>query len=367
MKLNIISDFFRDIGNFLKGGTVLGIDIGTSSIKIIELTKRGDTFVVSNYGILETKKYLNFPNQAIQTSSVHISEKYGAELLSILLREIKPKTSLVVASIPAFTSFTTVLDIPVLSKEEVVNIVMFQAQQYIPLPLKKVSVEWHYIEEFEGPRGQRFQRILLTGIPNDVIERYKAIYKKAGLRLASLEIEQFALLRSLRNFISELPTLVVDIGAQSTDIAVVENGLIKQIEQTDYSGIYLTQALAKSLDISMVRAEELKRRRGLSPDGAESELSTLLLPFLDVIIQETMHAKTAYERRYGHKVERIMLVGGGANLTGIEKYFSSQTGMRIIHHSVFMGMSYSSEMEPVVKTLGNQLAVALGLAKKYFL
>lgn len=366
MKLGI-TDFFRDIGNFFKGGSVLGIDIGTVSIKALELTKTGESFSIGNYGILGTTKYLNSPNQAIQTSTLKISEKDTTELLKMLLGEMKPKTNLVVAAIPAFTSFTTVLDMPLLSSEETSRSILFQAQQYIPVSIKEVTVEWFPIEQYESGQGQRFQKILLVGTPNDVIARYKAIYKGAGLRLVAMEIEQFSLVRALKNFFSDTPTLLVDIGAQSTDVAVIEKGMIRQIEQTDYSGIYLTQALARSLDISMIRAEELKRRRGLSAFGADSELSTLLLPFLDVIIQETRHAKDVYERRYGKKVEKLILVGGGSNLMGIEKYFSTQIGLTLSHHSIFTGIRYPSALEPTIKGLGNELAIALGLAQKYFL
>ncbi len=361
-----ISNFFRDIENFFKGGAILGVDIGTSSIKIVELVRRGNVLELENYGILSTKKYLDFPNQAIQTSSVQIHEKETARLLGVLLREMKAKTKLAIASIPSFTSFATVLDMPVLSKEETESSVMFQAQQYIPLPPDKVSIDWMRVEEYESVKGQKFQRILLVGIPNDVIQRYKSIYKLAGLRLVSMELEQFALARALKKFVSDNPTLIVDIGSQSTDIAIMENGGIKAIEQTDYSGIYLTQAISKSLDISMVRAEELKCRRGLTATGADSELSTLLLPFLDVIIQETRHAKDMYERRFERKIERMMLAGGGANLSGIEKYFSAQLGLQVLHHSVFMDTKYPKELEPSMKLLGNQLAIAFGLAEKYF-
>lgn len=361
-----IGDFFRDIGNFFRGGAVLGIDIGTVSIKAVELAKTGESFSVNNYGILGTTKYLTAPNQAIQTSSLKISEKDTTELVKLLVREMRPKTNLVVASIPSFTSFTTILDMPLLSTEETSRSVLFQAQQYIPIPINEVFVEWFLIEKYETGQGQHFQKLLLVGTPKDDIARYKKIYKDAGLRLVAIEIEQFALVRALKNFFSDAPTILVDIGAQSTDIIIVEKGTIRHLEQTDYSGIYLTQALGKSLDISMARAEELKRRRGLSAFGADSELSTLLLPFLDVIIQEVRHAKDVYERQSGKRVERLMLIGGGANLIGIEKYFSSQIGLTISHHEIFAGIKYPSALEPAMKGLENELAIALGLAKKYF-
>ena len=361
-----ITDFFQDVGNFFKGGTVLGVDIGTASIHAVELSKKGDSLNLVNYGTLGTKRYLEYSNQAIQTSSLKVVPKDTARLLSILVREMRLKTNIAVASLPLFSSFITVLNLPLFSQEETAKAVMFQAQQYIPLSPKEVSVEWKKIEEFENQREQKFQRILLTGIPNEVIARHKEIFKAAGLRLMAMEIETFALARAFGSFFTDVPVLMVDIGAESTGVAVVEKGNIMHVEQTDYSGVYLTKALSKSLDISMPRAEELKRRRGLSSVGADSELSTLLLPFLDVIIQEVRHVKDAYSRQYKRDVGKVMLAGGEANLIGIEKYVASQLGLPIAHHPLFTGVSHPSSIEPAVRALENEFAIAFGLAKKYF-
>src|SRR3989344_2284521 len=116
--MSFIDDFFGDIRNFFRGGTVLGVDIGTASIKAVELRKTGDRFALKNYGILETRDYLDHPNAAIQTSSLKISEKDAASALRLLLREMKSKTNLAVATLPTFATFTTTLDFPDLPREE---------------------------------------------------------------------------------------------------------------------------------------------------------------------------------------------------------------------------------------------------------
>lgn len=344
----------------------MGVDIGTASVKAVEVGKRGEVFELKNYGILETSKYLVQSNQAIQTSSLKISEQEGVNLLKSLIREMNPKTRLAIASLPLFTGFTTVIELPVLSRAETDRAVMFQARQYIPIPIDRVAVEWYPVERFETPRGQQYQRILLVGIPNDIVGRYKSIFKEAGLKLVSLEIESFALLRAVEKFLTDKATIVVDIGAQSTDMMVVENKSVKLLDQTDYSGVYITQALSKSLDISMVRAEDLKRRKGIGDVGPGAELSTLLLPFLDVIIQETRHTKDTFERKYGSVVEHLMLVGGGANLGGLDDYFARQLGLTLAHQSPLESLSYPTEIEPAIRQLNNVFPTALGLAKKYF-
>ena len=162
-------------------------------------------------------------------------------------------------------------------------------------------------------------------------------------------------------------TILTDLGSETTNIFVAADGKIFYSGQTDYGGIYLTQAIAHSLGISNMRAEELKRRHGLSTEGAESELSTLTEPFLDVIIQEVNHAKSTFELRYRRKIERMILLGGGANLLGIEKRFSEQTGLVVARPNVFRKIGYDQKLEPILRQLNNELPVAIGLAQRYFI
>ncbi len=364
--MSFISDFLGDLGNFLRGGTVLGIDIGTSSVKVVELKKLGDRFALRNYGILETRDYLEHPNQAIQTSSLKLSERDAAATLKLLLRDMKPKTNLAVATLPVFTTFTTTLDFPDLPPAETEKAIHFQAAQYIPIPISQASIEWRKVAEYTDKEGRKHQRIILTATPNDVIRSYEQVFKLAGLRLVTLEHEPFAIARALKGSLTDAATLVVDIGAQSTSAIVLSRGAVEYVGQTDVSGIYLTQALSRSLEVSMSRSEELKRRRGLLGTGPEAELSTILLPFLDVIIQETRHTKELYEAQFGKRVEKVMFLGGGANLAGVEKYASGQLNLMLGQHSFMQGLVYPKELVPALRDLDNRLLVAFGCAKRYF-
>ncbi len=363
--LKFFKDFFQDIGNFMSARSVLGVDIGTTSLKVAELTRKGEGLSLLNYGILETQNYLNHPNQAIQTSSLKISEKESAAMLKELIREMRPKARLAVGTIPSFAAFQTLIDMPLLSPQETAKAVEFQAPQYIPIPIADVAVDWLKVDEFQTENRETYQRIFLIGIPKDILERYKAVFRGAGLKLAALELDGIALARSLLVHEDE-PTLLIDLGALTSNIFVVRSGRILYASQTDYGGIYLTQAIARSLGITSARAEELKRRRGLIGGGAEAELSTLTLPFLDVIIQEVNHTKSVMESRYGRKVKRMMLTGAGAELLGVEKYFGSQLNLSVAKPNPFLGVGYPLALEPMLIQLSRELPVALGAAEKYF-
>jgi len=366
MRINFVTDFFRDIANFFRSGSVLGIDIGTSAIKAVEVFKKGDALRLQNYAILETKSYLERQNRVIQTSSLKISENDGAYLLGALLREMKPSAGIAVASLPAFASFITVLEMPLLSKTETDRAVAFQARQFIPIDVQQVYIEWFRIEEFQDEGGNKSQRIMLLGIPKDIIARYKSVFKAAKIKIAAFEIESLALVRSLAPRADGAPTLIVDIGAYATNIIVSEGDIMRFGGETDYGGVHLSHALSRGLGVSVFRAEELKRRRGLIGSGGEIELSTSMLPFLDVIIQEVRHVKASYERRYGKVPGQAIFAGGGSNLLGLEKYIERELGVKAVFPPKLSGLSYIPEIEPISGPLTRSLGVAIGLAKKYF-
>lgn len=363
--MNFFSNFFEDIVSIFTPKRVLGIDIGTVSMKLVEVVKKGTKLVLDNYGILETQKYLLRGNEAIQTGSLKIVEKDAIKFLQTLLAEVNPKTKNAIVSLPAFSSFIVPLELPMLSPRETAEALRFQARQYIPIPVNELALDWVKIEDFQNTRGEKWQRILLIGVPKELIVKYQKIFAGCGLRLVALEVESLSLNRALFYDIGN-NSMAVDIGAESTNVIVSESGALKYASQIDYGGVSLTQAIARSLDISALRAEELKKRRGLLTFGGEAELSTLILPFLDVIINEVRRAQGVYENRYLKRVDQIILSGAGANMLGISDYFKNQLGKPIANPSALARFGYSSSLQPIAKELNNTLPIALGLAEKYF-
>lgn len=359
-------NYFRNFSKFFRGNSVLGIDIGSSSIKIVELARKGNVFHLTNYGKLETKNYLDHPNQALQTSSLRIIEKDVIALMRTLLREMRPKSTRAILNIPAFIAFVAPVEMPLLSPSETARSLQFQARQYIPLPPSEVSLNFKKVGEFKNQKGVLMQRLLLIGVPKELLARYRNIFKKLPVRLMDTELESIAAVRALGS-IEDKMRMYVDIGAEYTNVLFADKGGWTFNGQIDYGGIYLTQSVAHGLGITASRAESLKRRRGLLGTGGEFELSTLLVPFLDVIIQEVKRLGRGYEARYGAKVEEVVLIGGGANLLGIEKYMGLQIGIPIVSPQPFAHIQIPPAANDYKKELSKEFSVAIGLAEKYFL
>jgi len=347
-------------------GAVLGVDIGTTSIKIVEVKDGGNKPAISNYGFLESSGYLARANQALQTSSLKIFEAEVIKLLRTLVKSMGTPAVDVSASLPVFSAFTTVLDFPNMPPNEIQQALMFQAKQYVPLPLSEVSLDWMKVGEYEDENGFLHQKIFLTSVPNEQINKYQAMFQAAGLHLAALEIESMSLARLFAG--DPTPTILVDIGSRSTNIVFFEAGNITWNAQSDFAGASLTQALASSLGVNPLRAEELKKERGIVGTGPSYELSTIMIPYVDAIINEVKKAQFSYGQQFtsSKKAERIMLAGGGANLMGIEEYFEREFGIPAVKAAPFMKFAYPQEIQPLVPELNPVMSVALGLGMKSF-
>lgn len=353
-------DFLK---NIFASRAYLGVDIGTTSLKIAEIKRGKDGPALLNYGYLESFDYLERANEAFQTSTLKLQEETIATYIRALMHESKLGAHPVIASIPSFSAFTTLIEVPKLSEGELENAMQLQAKQYVPMPVTEVKLDWQNVGERRDTDGKVLEQVLLVSVPNEVIARYQRIMKGAGLNLVALEVEGLSLARALTDGVVG-PALIMDIGSRSTTIVVAEGGMMKFAGQTDFAGATLTQTIATGMNVGNRRAEEMKRRRGLTAVAGEYELFTLLQPMVDVIINEGMRVKKNYETLYKSRVSRIILSGASANLPGIERYIAKETGLTVSRAEPFARIAYPIRMAPFLADLGPVLAVAIGLGLK---
>lgn len=344
----------------------LGVDIGTTSIKMVEVTGGGKGPRIVNYGLLESSGYLARANQALQTSGLKIFEAGAVELLKALVKETGTHTTDVIASIPPFEVFTSFLDFPAMDQKEIQQAIVYQARQYVPIPLEEVALDWMKISDYTDERGFAHQKILLISVPQETIKRYQRIFKAAGLTLHALELESLSLARMLGG--DPTSSIIVDIGSRSTNTVFLEKGGMAWGAQSDMAAASLTQSLATSLGINPLRAEELKKERGILGTGPNYEVASIMMPFLDAIIGEVKKAQFSYVQQFpaAAKAERIVLAGGGANLLGIEKYMEKEFSVPVVKAAPFSRFEYADNIAPFVPELSPLLAVALGLGMKEF-
>jgi len=349
------------IFNFFKQNIFLGIDIGTTSIKLVELQKTKQKIELTNYGILEKYGHLERINDAIQTNSFKLLEESTALLLRQLIEKSKIKNQKTYMSLPSFSGFVSIIELPEMSNKELAKAVNFQAGQYIPMPLQETTLDWQIIE-----RVNNKVIILLMAVPTDIVKRYVQSAELAKINLKGLELETVAIARLLGKKEKGVVALV-DIGGRSTSINIMENGALRTSHNVDTAGGDLTQVISSGLGINPLRAEELKRSYGLNIQSrGEIKITNLLTPLLDVIKRETEKAINNYFLRTKKKAEKVILTGGGANLQGLEDYYSKQLALPVVKGDPFSWglISYNPNLAPVMKDIGSSLTSACAVVFK---
>jgi type IV pilus assembly protein PilM len=338
----------------------LGIDIGTFSIKIVEVSKFGNRYKLENYGELRAEGLYEKPFRTFEKSTLLLSSQDIARSVSAILKEANIKTKKVAFSIPDFSSFFTWFNLPPVTEKEISQAVRYEARQHIPVPLSEVTLDWRIIEGKVSPELKSKVKILLVAVPNEVVNQYQEIANFCQLELQSLEAEVFGFSQSLVK--NEKGVIVlIDIGARSTTCNIVDNGVLKRSHSFDVFGNQLTENISHALGISYNEAEKLKKKQGILQ---ESSLREILLPLIDLILIEIKKTSKSFCEAESKKIEKIIIAGGTALLPGLKEYFAAQLKKETVIADPFSELFYPPILEKKLKKMGPSYAIAVGMALK---
>lgn len=359
---------FKNIFKF-RPKKFLGIDIGTSYIKIVEISRKGKNFKLENYGELGILYPRGKPFRVFEQDTLLLSNQDIAQTIQIICQEAKIQTKDVIFSIPDFSSFFTTFKLPEMTEEEIPQAIRYEVRPYIPLPLSEISIDWLITE---GEVGRTPLKVLVVAIPNDIISQYQEIANISKLNLKTLEPEVFALIRSLSFLIrgdDKKITALVDIGARTTTCSILEQEILKISHSFNIGSNELTEILARSLNIDYNKAEELKRKHGLILGGSafgktRQTIREILLPLVDAILDETKKIFRNFYQTEGKEIEKIILAGGLALLPGLKEYFYNEIKKEIVIANPFLNLSCPPILAEILQKSGPSYAVAVGLALK---
>lgn len=302
-----------------KSKSRLGIDLGSSSIKIAELEiKEGKTKLI-NYALAQTRKEAVFKIGEMKEAEI-------SSLLRELIKEAKIDTRRASISLPVERTFTTVMDLPSMPEKELMAAIPFEAQKYVPVPVEEVVLDWTIIPSGQEQKSAQNQpgrtgiQVLLVAVPREIINKITKIAKMAGLEIAALEQEAFSLARSLLGNDKSV-FMIVDLGRKDTDLIVVDQGFIR---------------LSHNL---------------------ESTNKELILMEIDRVVN-------IYQMKYNKRVGQCVLTGGRANEKEFLDFLSSKLKMPVKVGDPFARLAHEPALEPALKEIAPQFSVAVGLAMR---
>ena len=344
----------------------LGIDVGTSYVKVVEIYKAGKLKRLENYGQVSSAVFQRRPFRTSDKNTLRLSNQDIAQAISSILLEANIKTKQAVFSIPDFSSFFTSFELPPMTKEELPEAVSYEARQHIPMPLSEVVLDWQVIGS-KPVEGKRFKyKILLVAVPNDVVSQYQEIAKLSQLELIALEAEVFSLMRSLaENNKAEGPVAIIDLGAKTTTCTVVDEGVIKSSHSFDMSGNDLALALSKEFQIDFEEASKIKKQYGLNLGAKEDSqaIRAVIQPLIDIIVKEVKDVLDNFAKQEKREVKKIIIVGGTSLLPGLKNHLTEVFAGKVIEiGNPFSGIIHPTILSETLAEMGPSFAIATGAA-----
>lgn len=401
----------------------LGVDIGTSSIKMVELDNYKNQARLKTYGYADI-------SVNVLSSSIDKNNQLIADYVNNIAQKCGVETRQVVAALPTFSVFNFIINLPPMPKKDLGSAIKWEAKKFIPVPLEEMILDWKILNKKEVKSGKKFEgapkhsatqqandralgndsddndqtnlgglskaghslknvpniskknetktlndqeiikpkkndnnyRILLTAAPKNLVARYIDIFKRAKFNLLSLETEAFALSRALIG--NDLSTvMIVDVGATTADICIIEEGVPILNRGIDTGGEFITKTIMNSLNVNQDRAEQFKRDFGLS-NGGYKNVPDVIQKSLNSIINEIKYVFELYEKQGDNRIDKIILTGGSAFLPNLPEYLSNLLNLQVIIGDPWDRIIYPLDLKPILQEIGPRMGAAIGLAMR---
>jgi len=354
-----------------KANSYLGVDLSPDAIKIVELkSEKGKPHLVT-YGYTEAK------GEVLKGDFIN-----NKNLTSTLLKEVsnnaKTTTNLALAGLPTSLVFSSVIKLPGLVKRDLDNkpklkaLISEELKKILPRPIEEMNFDFNLIktEEIEkADRGAKLESVkyLITAATNQTVNEYAEIFKQAGFQLASLDIESFAVVRSLVGNDKSL-IMIVDIGENRTNLSIVNLTVPVISRSIAVGGAAVTKAISDNLNITISEAENYKLDLNImmAQEKLEEYPKSVDDAISPIVTEIKYLLKTYYEQMGREKtLDKIILTGGGALIGDyLDQYLTKKLNIRTYIGDPWARIVYPEELKPILQEIGPRFSVALGLAMR---
>ncbi len=366
-------DFLNKIFSSLfskKTQSVLGIDIGSSAIKIVQIRKKRGRAVLETYGELALGPYAGIE----VGRSTGLPKEKIIEAVRDILREAKTTTVACGVALPLSSSLITFITIPHVPDKQLAEVISLEARKYIPVPMNEVMFDYSII-----PREEAFATddqdvgkpvpvnekqpldVLVVAIHNEYINNYQTISAGVGLQPSFYEIELFC---SIRAVVEQgiQAVMIIDMGAQATKLYILERGLLRASHIINRGSQDITLAISKSLSLTVTEAENMKRSFGLKGGPEYKELTEIITVNLDYIFYEANAALFNYQKKYMKNISKVILTGGGVLLKGFTDLAKVSFQTEVVYANPFAKLETPAFFNEQLTQAGPEFAVAIGCA-----
>lgn len=373
---NILQDIKKNFSGLFKGkapGSAIGVDVGSSSIKIVQLKNENGVALLETYGSVSFGSYLK---DSYVGQAVNPSHDQTIQAINDLIKEANITTLQSAVAIPSASSLVFLLELPSsVSQKDFASVIPLEARRYIPVPISEVSLDWWIVphdeveegsedsEQLDSTKKIRPVRVLVAVIHNEALKRFQDVVKDAKLSANFFEIEMFSNVRSCVG--KDLSTVVlVDFGASKTKVTVVYRGVLQDFHIVNRGSQDVTRVLSTGLNVSLQKAEEIKKKFGLLGSNENKEVESIISGSLEYTVAEINNIILSYEKKYNQSIDKVMITGGGAALPGLVDFMSKKLPAPVVKANPFSHVKTPAFLDPILAEVGPEFGVALGLAMR---
>ena len=346
-----------------KSPTLLGIDISSTSVKLLELSQTGNRYRVETFAVgslardVVTEKRIADPDKL-------------AETITQVVQQSKTKNRHAAAAMSDSSVITKVVQMNAgLSDVEIENQITYEADKYIPYPLEEVSLDFTNLGETPNHPGSN--DILLVASRSENVQEREESFEKSGLLLRVLDVESYAMERAVA-LLDDQPVpeddkiiAIFDIGALVTNLTVLSGGVTIFSREEWFGGDELITNIASHYEMPRRDALNALRQKTLPDDFRHA----LLMPFIDgVVLQVRRALQFFFSASQYSEIHRVVLAGGSANLPGLSDLITDQMGIETVIANPFRHMEIAKQVNAQeLEMLAPSLMICCGLALRSFI
>lgn len=333
-----------------------GLDIGTSAIRAVQVTNNPKNKQLMRYAMAPI-------NSKIVLSDAKADQIKVAEQIKKMIEQAQITADKVAVGIPSSKVFTTVVDIERLSPDELAKTIRYQADSLIPTPLEESKIDWAVIGD--SPKDPTKVEILLSSVPNKLIENRLDLLESIGLDVIAFEPDNLAMVRSIMHPDATEPQMLIDIGSKSTDIVVTMGGIPRLTRAVPTGSETIIQSAQQNLNIDDKQAQEFVFKFGLSQQKLEGQVYQAIIGTVDQLMTDIDKSIKFFQARYEKKkIERIIMTGGASSLPEFPLYIANKFGIQVEIGNSWSNVHYGVERQNELMALSNHFGVAVGLAER---
>lgn len=309
MKFNTSNLFYTDLPSF-------GVDIGHSSIKVMQLNKKNGAYTMQAYGATQ----LNKP--AIEKGIISEPEKIASKIYELITTTIKGSitSNRVAFSIPNEFSYSRVITVPRMNKKELSDAIENELSQSMPMPAADLYYDYDIVSLDDQIEIQ------LVATPKYIVDSYLDVSNMLGIETAFIQTNIGAVTRTVINteITNDRVSLIIDLGSSAADLTLYDGSEIRITSTADCGGENITKSIAKELGCNAVQAHIIKTRYGVDLSKKQKQITVAVDKVFSTLLDEVKKVnKYMVDHSSGKKIEQIIILGGGANMPGISSYMTN--------------------------------------------